>query len=122
MFLEVLHMFAIQPINKFYTNKRYVGIRANSNLPYPVYDGNPDCPKDIHGFETKESALDYLTKFVNREGIDVVKLSISEIVDISLINNSNQFQIIEYEIEDNKLKVLNTYPQPQFTREGWYKV
>ena len=115
-------MFAIQPINKFYTNKRYIGVRSDTNLPYPVYEGNPDFPASIHGFETKEAALDYLTKFINREGIDVLKLSISQIVDISIINNSNQFTIIEYSISEGKFNIINTFPQPQFTREGWYKV
>jgi len=115
-------MFAIHPINKFYTNKRYVGIRKDTQLPYPVYEGNPDFPASIHGFETKEEALKYLTKFINREGIDVLKLSISEMVDISIINNSNQFNIIEYSIDDGKLNIINTFPQSQFTREGWYKV
>lgn len=113
-------MFAIQPINRFYKNVRYVGIRKETNLPYLVYEGNPDCPRDIHDFGTLESAIEYLTKFINRENINVSELSTSQMVDIALVNNSNKFDIIEYHIEDDKIKVINTYPQSQFNRKDWY--
>ena len=120
--MEVTPMFAIQPINKFYKEIKYLGVRKDTGLPYPVYGSDPDCYKKIKDFETKESAIEFLTKFISRDNIDVTNLSISQIVDISLVNNANQFQIIEYEIENNSIKVTNTYPQSQFTREGWYKV
>lgn len=115
-------MFAIQAINKFYKELKYFGVRKDTGLPYPVYGSDPDSYKKIHSFETKEAAIEYLTKFISRENIDVSNLSVSQVVDISLVNNANQFQIIEYQLEKTSIKVVSTYPQPQFTREGWYKV
>jgi len=112
-------MFAIECINKFYKYHRYVGLR-DTNLPYLVYEGNSDCPKDIHDFQTKENAEKYLANFISRENIDVMKLGISEMVDIALVNNSNKFSILEYSIDNDKLVVVNEYPQDQFTRKEWW--
>ena len=113
-------MFAIQPINKFYTTRKFIGI-SKDNLPYPVYEGNDNCPSEIHDFTSLENAVDYLTKFLNRENINVLNLSISQTLDIALVNDANDFNIIEYEVDEGHIKVLNTYPQTQFARNNWYK-
>ena len=109
-------MFAIQPINKLYKTKRYVGINSETKIPYLVYEGNSDYPTAIHDFGTRESALDYLTKFIYRENIDINSLPTSQVIDVVLVNNANQFDIIEYDIVEGEFKVLNTYRQPQFNR------
>ena len=114
-------MFAIQPINKFYTTVKYVGINNDTKVPFVVYADNPNCPKDVYDFGTFEAALDYLTKFIHRENIDVSELTTSQIVDVSLVNNANQFDIVEYEIEDGKMKILSAHTQTQFSRDNWYK-
>lgn len=114
-------MFIIQSINKFYNTRRFVGIRSESNLPYVVYAGNPDYPSAIHDFESVENAVDWLTKFIHRENIDVTVLSTSQVIDLSLVNNANQFQILECNIVDSELEIVNTFPQPQFDRDCWYK-
>lgn len=112
-------MFAIQCINKFYKYSRYIGLH-DSGLPFLVYEGNSNFPHSVHDFASKENAADYLAKFISRENIDVSKISISEMVDISLVNNSNKFTIIEYSIDNNKLVVVKEYPQDQYTRKEWY--
>ena len=114
-------MFAIQPINKFYSTVKYVGIHSDTKLPYIVYATNPNCPKDVHGFKTLEEAVDYLTKFINRENIDISSLTTSQIVDISLVNNANQFDIVEYEVVEGKMKIISSHTQKQFNRDNWYK-
>lgn len=114
-------MFAIQPINKFYNTKKYLAINSETNIPYIIYEGGPNYPEGIKGFETPKDAVDYLTKFINREGIDVMSLTISQMVDISLVNNANQFDIVEYEIQEGKMKVIATHTQTQFNRDAWYK-
>lgn len=113
-------MFAIQPTNRLYPSNKYIGVRPDSNLPYPVYEGSANFPKEIYDFKTKEAALAYLAKILDREGIDLGTLITSQIVDLMLISNADKFYIIEYEIVDDKIKVLNSYLQPQFTRKGWY--
>lgn len=113
-------MFAIQPINRFYSTKRYVGVRPDSNLPYLVYESNSDYPNSIHGFTTYNDALSYLTKIVNREDLDVCNLTTSQTIDLVLVDNANKFDIIEFEIAEGQLKILNTYPQTQFSRKDWY--
>lgn len=113
-------MFAIQPSNRLYKDNRYIGVRKDSDLPYIIYEGNADFPQDIHDFGTKDAALEYLTKIMNRDGIDVFKLTTSQVVDLSLVDNADKYYIIEYEIIENKLKVINSYLQSQFTRKGWY--
>lgn len=112
-------MFAIQPINKYYQNNRYVGLRKDTNLPYLVYEGNPDFPNDVYGFNTAHEALTYLEKFISHEGLDIENITTAQVIDLALVNNANKFQIIEYDINDGKFTILNTYPQPQFNREGW---
>jgi len=114
-------MFIIQPINKFYNNRRFVGIHSDTNLPYIVYDGNPDCPSAIHDFESVENAVDWLTNFIQRKDIDTISLSISQVVDLSLVNNANQFVVHECDIVDGELKITTSYPQTQFDRNNWYK-
>jgi len=114
-------MFAIQPINKFYSTKRYVAINSETNIPYLVYECNADYPQAIHDFGTLEAATDYLTKFITRENIDINKLTTAQVIDVVLVNNCNQFDIIEYEIEEGQVKVKNTYTQPQFNRSAWFK-
>lgn len=109
-------MFAIQPVNKLYKTKRYVGINSETNIPYLVYEGNDDYPEAIHDFGTLKAALDYLTKFINRENFDINALSPSQVVDVVLVNNANQFNIVEYTIDEGELKISNTHKQPQFNR------
>lgn len=114
-------MFVIQPVNKFYNNRKFVGVHSDTNLPYIVYEGNKDFPADVYDFKSLENAINWLSEFIHRDNIDVLKLSTSELVDISLVNNANQFLILECEIEDNKLNIVNNYPQKQFDRDNWYK-
>lgn len=114
-------MFAIRPTNRFYKTNRYVGVRSDTKLPYLVYEGNSDFPGSIHDFGTLEAAVSYLTKtIVNRDDIDIASLSPSQMVDLSLVNNANKFDIIEYSIQNNTLEIINTFPQPQFSRKDWY--
>lgn len=112
-------MYAIQPINKFYITNRYVGLYKN-NLPYLVYEGNEDFPQAIHGFYRLDSAIKYLTNFINRTEIRNLKLTTAEVVDIALVNNANKFQIVKYHIDGNEMKIDEIFPQPQFTRKEWY--
>ncbi len=114
-------MFAIQPINKFYSTVKYVGIHSDTKLPYIVYATNPNCPKDVYYFGTLEAAVDYLNKFINRENIDINNLTTSQTIDIYLVNNANQFDIVEYEIVDDKMKIISIHTQQQFNRDSWYK-
>ena len=112
-------MYAIQCINRLYKGTKYVGLR-DTGLPYPVFDGNTDCPKDIHDFGTKEAAEAFLAKFLKRENIDLSQLSTSEVVDIALVNNANKFQIIKYHIDNDNVVVDEKYELPQFNRKDWY--
>ena len=114
-------MFAIQPINKFYSTVKYVGINNETKVPFVVYANNPNCPKDVYGFETLKDAVDYLTKFIHRENVDINHLTTSQLVDVSLVNNANQFDIVEYEVVDSKMKIISTHTQTQFNRDSWYK-
>lgn len=113
-------MFAIQPTNRFYKEHRYVGVRSDTELPYLIYETSQGFPNDIHDFETLEAAKLYLKKIVEHIDIDVTKLSTSQMVDLALVNNANKFDIIQYTIEDNKLCITATYPQPQYSRKDWY--
>ena len=110
-------MFGIQCNNKLYKENRYIGIR-DTNLPYLIYEGNLDYLKNIHPFNTKDEALSYLTRIINREGIDICELTTSQIVDLTLVNNNTSYQIIEFEIDDNKLKVIERHKLPQFSRKS----
>ena len=112
-------MFAIQAINRFYKINRYFGVRDNG-LPFLVYEGNSDYPKAIHRFKTQESAERYLTEFIQRKNIDMTKISLSERIDIILCNNSNKFQIVEFNVDNDKMVISNTYKLPQFDRKDWY--
>ena len=114
-------MFAIQPINKFYSTVKYVGINNETKVPFVVYANNPNCPKDVYDFGTLESAVDYLTKFIHRENVDVNHLTTSQLVDVSLVNNANQFDIVEYEVVEGKMKIISIHTQTQFNRDSWYK-
>lgn len=111
-------MFAIQPINRLYKDKRYIGLREDKIIPYLIYEGNSDYPNDIYGFANKEDALTYLTCFVDRTEINKMKLTTSQIVDIALVNNCVGFQIVEYEIQEGNMIILNILPQPQFNKKG----
>ena len=113
-------MFAIQPSNRLYKDKRYVGIRKDTGLPYLIYEGNPDYPKDIYGFATKQEALVYLNKIIYREDINVSELTTSQIVDLTLVNDADKFYVVDYEIADNTMCVHTTELQDEFTRKGWY--
>lgn len=109
-------MFAIESICKTQKSRKFFGLRE-TNLPYPVYDGSANYPKDIFGFTNYDEALAYLTKFINREGIDIMQLSTSQVVDLMLANNATKFQIVEYVIENDKINIIKEYPLPQFTRK-----
>ena len=101
-------MFAIQCTNKLYSYKRFVGLKA-SGKPQIVYEGSSNYPEAIHGFEDKKSAEEFLIKIITREGVDINTISSADIVDYALITNSTEFRIIEYNIQDDKLEILNSY-------------
>lgn len=101
-------MFAIQCNNRLYKYNRYVGLKSNGN-PQIVYDSSSNFPNAIKGFREKESAEKFLVKILNREDVDLYSLRPSDVVDYALISDSTEFKIIEYKIQANELKVLNSY-------------
>ena len=101
-------MFAIQCINKLYSYNRYVGLK-DSGKPQIVYEGSDNYLEAIRSFEDKKSAEEFLIKILTREGMNLESLSVSDVVDLCLIGNSTEFKIIEYNIQDNKLEILNSY-------------
>ena len=101
-------MFMIQCTNKLYSYKRFVGLKA-CGKPQIVYEGSDNYLKAIHGFKDKKSAEEFLIKIITREGVDLETISPADVIDYALISSSTEFRIVEYNIQDDKLEVINSY-------------
>lgn len=112
----MINFYCIECFNKYTDYIRYIAEDATGS-PYLTYEGLADYPNNIKQFKLASSAKNYLKSILNRENLDITKLSINQRIELIRVNNNNKYFIVKCHIDDSgKFAVESKEVVSEFTK------